>query len=262
MIDVIAGLSAFDGIAPAGLAGLAAIYFLSYFIKGVVGFGALTPAILFGSFLIPPHHAVLLALMANATSQLQFIPEGLRHGDRRVILRYAPAYLGGVALGVVLFAHLDAKWLTLVLGLSIAALMAAELMRLPESAGRFIDLRSPLIGNGLAAASGTLTGVTGAGGLFFMVALLKLSGLTARTFRATTFLLSAFSILWRTVLLAFGGFITASLVVESVLLLPLVVLGGVAGSRLFHRLPAHVFFTCVQALLLAGALGLVWQGLS
>lgn len=262
LAGLVAGFPAFDGVAPLGLAGLAAIYFLSYFIKGVVGFGALTPAILFGSFLIPPHHAVLLALMANATSQLQFIPEGVRFGDWGVVLRYVPAYLGGVAVGVVLFASLDARWLTLVLGLSVAALMAAELLRLPERAGRLVDLRSPLIGNGLAGASGALTGVTGAGGLFFMVALLKLAGLTPRTFRATTFLLSAFSILWRTALLAIGGFITVTLVIESIMLLPLVLLGGAAGSRLFHRLPANVFFTAVQVLLLAGALGLVWQGLA
>ena len=59
-----------------------------------------------------------------------------------------------------------------------------------------------------------------------------------------------------------GGFITVTLVIESIMLLPLVLLGGAAGSRLFHRLPANVFFTAVQVLLLAGALGLVWQGLA
>jgi uncharacterized protein len=257
-----AGLAVFEGIAPLGLVGLAAIYFLSYFIKGVVGFGALTPAILFGSFLVPPHYAVLLALMANATSQLQFIPEGVRFGDWGVVARYVPAYLTGVAIGVVVFANLDARRLTLVLGLSVAALMIAELLRLPERVERIVNLRSTLVGNGLATASGALTGVTGAGGLFFMVALLKLSGLAPRPFRATTFLLSAFSILWRTALLTLGGFITVTLLVESLLLLPPVVLGGLVGSRLFHRLSAKFFFAAVQILLLAGALGLVWQGLS
>lgn len=261
MPATIAGFPVFEGITPFGLAGLAAVYFLSYFIKGVAGFGALTPAILFGSFLVPPHHAVLLALMANATSQLQFIPEGARHGDWRMVARIVPAYLTGVALGVLVFASLDPRGLTLVLGLSVAVLMLAELLRLPERVARVIDLRSPLLANGFAAASGALTGVTGAGGLFFLVVLLKLAGLAPRVFRATTFLLSAFSILWRTALLALGGFITVTLLIESVLLLPPVVLGGVVGSRLFHRLSARTFFVAVQALLLAGALGLVWQGL-
>lgn len=255
------GVAVFEGVDLAGFAGLSAIYFGSYFLKGAFGVGALTPAILFGSFLLPPHHAVLLALIANAASQIQFIPEGLRHGDWPVVWRHVPAYLGGVVIGVVIFAWLDARWLTLVLGSCLAALMIAELARVPERLAEIFDVRSPAVAHTLAGASGLVTGVSGAGGLFFMVALLKFAGLAPRPFRATTFLLSAFSILWRTLLFAIGGFITLSLLGEVLLLLPVVVLGGIAGNRLFHLLPARGFFVGVQVLLLFAALGLVWSGL-
>lgn len=66
-----------------------------------LGIGALSPAILFATMLVGPHHAVLLAVVTNAVSHLQILPQGLRDGDwkiaRQVMVgNFAGSVLGGI----------------------------------------------------------------------------------------------------------------------------------------------------------------------
>ena len=55
----------FDGVSWASLAGIAVVYFLAFAARGAIGFGAIAPAIVLTSWLIPPHHAVLLAMIGK-----------------------------------------------------------------------------------------------------------------------------------------------------------------------------------------------------
>ena len=254
------GIAVFPDAALLALAALALIYFCSYFIKGAFGFGSLTPAIMFGSWLIAPHHAVLLATLANAASQVQFVPEGLRHGDRALTLRVLPANFLGAVLGLAIFATIDPRLLSLALGLCLGLLVAAEMARVPERIGALVDLAGWKATTTMAALSGLISGVTGAGGLFFMVAIIKVAVPEPRAFRATTLLVSAVVVLFRTAILVGSGFVTPSLLVETLLLTPAILLGGWIGARFFRLLPARLFFAGIQALLLLGAAGLIWQG--
>jgi uncharacterized membrane protein YfcA len=259
-LRILSELNVFEGIGPGALAMLATAFAFAYFLKGAFGVGALTPAILFGSLVLPAHHAVMLAILANASSQLQFIPEGFRAGDRALVRRVILPLMSGGAIGITIFANLDGRLLTFILGVALGIVVAADLFNLIERLTALVDIRSQRAVWSLAGFSGLVTGVTGAGGLFFLAVYLKLACPSPRVFRGTTFLLSAVGILWRTIVLAIAGFVTLQILAETLLLLPIVVLGGWLGDRLHHKLPARTFFKGVQVLLLIGALGLIAKG--
>jgi uncharacterized membrane protein YfcA len=257
----VAGLGLlFEGAALWALAALAATYCFAYFLKGAFGVGALTPVVLVGSLLLAPHHAVMLGVLANAGSQFQFIPEGWRFGDRQLVKRVAIPNMIGTALGVAVFANLDGQMLAFVLGVALGLIVLADLLHLIDRIGEFVDLRSRRVAWSLAAFSGLVTGVTGAGGLFFLAVYLRLALPDPRSFRATTFLLSAVAVLWRTSMLAIYGFVTLKVIVETLLLGPAILFGGWLGARFYHALPKRLFFLGVQILLLVGSAGLIIKG--
>jgi uncharacterized membrane protein YfcA len=69
---------------------------------------------------------VLLSVVSNAISQVQFIPESVRHGDRPVVRSLVLGYLPSIAIGVWLFSRLDTSGLSLVLGAVLTAVIIAE----------------------------------------------------------------------------------------------------------------------------------------
>ncbi len=120
------GFHIFEGVSWAELACLFVAYFATYLIKGVVGLGGLTPVILFGSFIVGPHHSVLLALTANALSQVQFIPQAIRDGEWKIARKIIGANFAGAAVGIWVFGRLDAGWMTLVLGATLGLLSLVD----------------------------------------------------------------------------------------------------------------------------------------
>ena len=54
----------FEGVSDVGILLLVALYFLAFVIKGIFGFGAIPPLVVFGALITEPHHAVLLAAVA------------------------------------------------------------------------------------------------------------------------------------------------------------------------------------------------------
>ncbi|MBL8702515.1 MAG: sulfite exporter TauE/SafE family protein [Alphaproteobacteria bacterium] len=250
----------FDGAAPTTIIWLGAIYFVAYLLKGAFGLGALTPAVLFGSLVVGPHHAIVLAALANGASQVQFLADGWRSGDRVLVGRILLPLAIGAALGLFVFARLDAALLSFVLGIALGVIVLADLLSMIERAAARIDLRARPVQWLLASISGAIGGLTGAGGLFFLAAYFRVACPDPRSFRGTTLLVSAVTVGWRTVLLAAAGFITAGHLAETAMLLPAIVGGGWVGARLVQRLPARAFFAGVQVLMLMGAASLVVKG--
>ncbi len=64
----------------------------------------------------------------------------------------------------------------------------------------------------------------------------------------------------RVLFVTIAGLITANLVVEAALLLPVVFLGTWAGTRFFHKSSAERFYAALQVVLLCAALALVGKG--
>lgn len=255
------GIPLFEGFSAVQLAGLGLVFFASYFLKGAFGFGSLTPAILFASWIIEPHHAVLLAMLANCASQVQFIPEGVRHGSWPIVRTLLAANFVGAAIGIAIFSNLDGRGLTLALGIALGLVVLCDVLKLPEKLGEHVDVRGRVAGWLIAAFSGLVSGLTGAGGLFFMAYYVRLSSNDPRSFRATTLLLSSIIVAFRTAVLAYAGFVNPQLLLETLCLAPFYVTGGWIGTVLFGRLSPKHFFMGIQVLLLMASAGLVYKSL-
>lgn len=99
----IAGIDLFGDLTEVGMALLAVVFFGSYFVKGAIGTGAVSPAVRFGTMLRGTHHAILLGGATNAVSHLQFLPQGLRDGDWQVARQVMVGNFAGSILGIWIF---------------------------------------------------------------------------------------------------------------------------------------------------------------
>jgi hypothetical protein len=257
----ILGIPVFADLSVESFAALIALYFLSFVVKGMFGLGAQPPLVIFGAFIVDPHHAVLLSVVSNAISQLQFIPESIRNGDRPVVRGLVLGYLPSIALGVWLFGRLDTSGLSLVLGVVLTAVIMAESFSIFQRWETSIRAHPRLVGTVLASVSGLLSGLTGAAGVILTALYIKILCPEARTFRATILAVATVIMVWRMAVLGVGGFIGLSLLLECLVLAPCSVLGGFVGSKLFGRLPRERFFWAFRIVLVVAALNLVFKGL-
>jgi hypothetical protein len=244
------------------IVGVAAIYFVAFAGRGALGFGAIAPAVTLSSFLIPPHHAVLLAILTATVPQLQVLPEGIRHGDWHVA---RPAIIGlliSIPFGVWAFAHIGSKAFSLVLGLIISLIVIMDTVRLLDRAAKTIDIRKPPIVFGLAAATGFMTGLAGAGGVMMLAVYLKHACRDYIALRATAALMGTILIFWRLLATIVAGLVDLQLVTESLLLIPVVYIGGWIGMHVFRRMGADRYYNIFQGLLLISAIGLIIEGIA
>lgn len=257
----IAGIDLFGNLTGVGIALLTIIFFGSYFVKGAIGIGALSPAVLFATMLVGPHHAILLAVITNAVSHLQFLPQGMRDGDWRVARQVIPGNFTGSIFGIWIFGQVGSAWLTFVLGLTLGCVLIADMTNALDRLSERIDLRAPSFVVPLSAISGVISGVTGAGGLLFIAIYVKHVCSTPNIYRATVILLAMLVVGWRAVLLVATGFIDRTLVFEGALMLPAVVLGGIVGTWFYRKLTVKRFFLFFQMVILFSAVNLLWRGL-
>ncbi len=237
-----------------------AAHFVGFFIRGAFGFGSNMPIVLLTTWLLGPHHAILLVVFTAATAQVHLLPQGFGKADWKVTRPLILGMFVGVALGTWLFTILAADWLTLIMGVIIAIVVAMDRLRLLERLPRYIDLRARTVTSALAAISGTVGTVSGGGGLYFLVVYLKLACKTAASLRGTNLVLSGLFILVRVALLLPTGLITVPILIEAALLAPVVFLGTWAGTRAFHLSEPRRFFDALQVLLLLAAVGLMIRG--
>jgi hypothetical protein len=251
----------FDGVAPAAIAGVCIIYFLSFTGRGALGFGAIAPAVTLSSFLIPPHHAVLLAVVTAMVPQLQILPEGIRHGDWQVAKPAIPALLITIPIGVWLFDHISSDVFSLVLGTGISLIVVMDTFKILDRAAKRVDIREPKVVFGLSAFTGLIAGLAGAGGIMMLAVYLKHACRDYISLRATAALIGTLLIFWRLVATIVGGLIDLRLISEAAILVPIVYCGVWVGTRYFRKMGAERYYNLFQALLLISALGLIVDGL-
>ncbi len=68
-------------------------------------------------------------------------------------------------------------------------------------------------------------------------------------------------VVWRTMLLIYIGFIDLTLAFEGALMLPTIIIGGIVGTWFYRTLSVRGFYRFFQAVVLFGAVNLVWKGL-
>ena len=245
----------------AAIVGVAVIYFIAFTGRGALGFGAIAPAVTLSSFLIPPHHAVLLAILTATVPQLQVLPEGIRRGDWHVARPAILALLISIPFGVWAFTQIKSEMFSLTLGFVISLIVIMDTMKLLDRAAKTIDIRKPAIVFGLAGATGFMTGLAGAGGVMMLAVYLKHACRDYIALRATAALMGTILIFWRLLATLVAGLIDLQLLAESILLVPVVYLGGWFGMHYFRRMGAERYYNLFQTLLLLSAVGLMIEGL-
>lgn len=256
------GVSPFDGVSAWAVAGLASIYFLAFFIRGIIGFGSSMPAVLASAWLLPPHDAVLIALLASGFAQIQLLPQGFRDADWKIGRPMIAGMILSVAVGVAIFAALRAEWLTVVMGACLFVAVLADMARVMDRLAGRVARDGFALAFSLSAVAGLLAGVAGAGGNYFLSFYLRWVAPSPPVFRATNIVLSGTMTLWRVAVTAVAGLITLTLVVEAALVMPAVYAGGWAGRRFAGRLSAARYFHFLRIVLLLAAAGLIGKGVT
>jgi uncharacterized membrane protein YfcA len=256
-----AGIVPFAGLEWWIIAAVAAVHLFGAFVRGAFGFGSNMPVVILSTFLIGPHHAVVLALMTTVVAQGHLIPQGLKTADWPVVKTLFLGIIAGTAVGTWIFTTLSPERLVLTLGFLVAAVVAFDTLKLVEKLTRTVDLRSWQMTSGFSFIGGTLGGLSGAGAFYFLVVYLKHACATPTALRGTNVLLSALTMVIRFMALSYVGLVTPTIITEGLLLGPVVFLGTWLGTHAFGRSTPARFYLGLQILLLAGATGLIVKGI-
>lgn len=254
------GITPFDGLSSWQIAALALIYLGAFFIKGIFGFGAVPLLIVAGSFVVEPHHSVILAAVTNLLTHTHYMPEGWRNGQRALVGRLIIFVVPAIAVGVVVFARLDGDSLSVLAGIIILGSILVDALGLLDPLAPMVRRQARIVGPVFGVITGFISGLVGAGSIAFVGLYIRMFAPDKQGFRATIILMTAVIMVWRTIVLVGAGLITTALVAEALTLLPGALLSGAIGARLSNRLTDRGFFTAYRAVLCAGAALMIWRG--
>jgi len=255
-------LAPFSGVPAWAVLCVLAAHFIGFFIRGAFGFGSNMPIILLTTWLIGPHHAVVLVVITASAAQVHLLPQGFKSADWPVTRPLMVGMLAGITVGSWIFTILAADWLILVMGGLIGWIVLIDRLRLLDRLRGVIDLRARSVSFLLSLVSGLVGAISGGGGLYFLGVYLKLACKSAASLRCTSIILSGVFILLRLGLLILTGFVDWNVVAEAAFLMPVVLFGTWAGTRTFHAIDARRFYNALQFVLLAAAVALVARGVS
>ena len=237
-------------------------YFFGFFVRGAFGFGSNIPLVLVTTSILGPHHAIVLAAVATGIVQIDLLPQGVRTADWQVSKPLIVGLLAGTAVGTWLLTLWTAEWLTVTMGLLIMTVVGMDHFHLLERLPTWVNLRSRGFTSIFAVIAGTVGTVSGAGGIYFLVANLKLACQAPESFRGTNLVLSGFSMTGRLLFFMLAGLVTLQIVGEALVLMPVIFLGTWVGTRFFRTASPQRFWAAFQGLLVCGALVLVGKGVA
>ena len=247
---------------PLWAVGLTAIaHFCGFLIRGAFGFGSNLPIVMATTWLLGPHHAIVLTILTASLSQAHLFPQGVRQADWRLVGALIMGIYVGIGVGTYVFAALAPDVLAPILGALVIVIVLMDRTDAIGRLGRAVDLRGRPTVAGLSVVSGFVGTVSGGGGIYFLAPFLKHMCPTPVGFRSTSLTLSGLFMVGRVGFIAIAGFIDATLVVEAALLSPVVFLGSWTGSRWFRRADASGFFRGLSLMLAIGAVLLIARGL-
>jgi uncharacterized membrane protein YfcA len=256
-----AGVEPFAGIACWGIAIVFAAHAFGCFIRGAFGFGSNLPIVLITTFVLGPHHAILLALLTTIAAQTNLLPSALKDADWQVARPLMAGLTAGTVLGTWLFTILSPQWLLLVLGILLGSIILMDWFNVVQRLTAHIDLRSARLASGFSLVGGTMGGISGGGAFYFLVVYLKHACATAAALRGTNVVLSVLVMCMRMAVVLLAGRMTLTLLAEGLLLTPLALAATWYGARVFRASAPARFFAALQILLLAGAAALILKGI-
>jgi uncharacterized membrane protein YfcA len=254
------GVTPFENLTWWAVAMVALAHAGGCFIRGAFGFGSNMPIVVATTFILGPHHAILLALMTTIVAQLHLLPSGFRTADWQVTKPLVIGMAVGTLVGTWIFTVLSGITLQIILGTLIVLIILMDAFKLVEKLLTHMDIRSRKITGGFSFVGGTMGGLSGAGAFYFLVVYLKHVCPTPDALRGTNVLLSAMTMFMRAFALTTAGLITPTLITEGLLLAPLVFIATWLGAHAFRVSSDQRFYFALQILLLAGAAALVFKG--
>lgn len=205
------------------------VAFLAGVLRGFSGFGAgLLIAPVF-SFFVTPADIVVLIVVLNLCTTLQFLPDALKKVDWRLVLRLFLPSLVGIPLGIAFLQVVDPQVMRKVIG-GVVTLMSALMLM-----GWYYDGKRGLIqDSAVGFTGGVLTSIGGIGGPPVILYLLSDRKLGIDVFRAVSFVLFLLIQSCTLVQIGIGPGITTPQWVLVLALLPAYVLAHFVGDFLFR----------------------------
>jgi uncharacterized membrane protein YfcA len=100
------GLAPFDGFGALAIAWVFAAHFFGCFVRGAFGFGSNMPIVLLTTWVLGPHHAILLSVLTTAVAQVQLFRQGARTADSSVTKPLMIWLAIGITVGLLIFIQL------------------------------------------------------------------------------------------------------------------------------------------------------------
>ncbi|MBM4392789.1 MAG: sulfite exporter TauE/SafE family protein [Deltaproteobacteria bacterium] len=236
--------------------GLALVVTVAFLVETVTGFGGTVVAVALASFFMPVREYLPAHVPVNLLLSTWIVARDWAAVDRALLFRRVlPAMVVGFPLGAWAFSGLSAHHgvLEAAFGGFVALVGACRL------AGP-VAMLGPVATQGTLAAAGVVHGAFGTGGPLVVITLSRI-GLDKATFRAT---LSALWIVLSFLLLALyarEGVLGEDSARASLVLLPGLLAGGLAGQWVHGRIDAERFRRAVDGMLLLAGLLLLWRNL-
>ncbi len=231
-----------------------------FFVRGAFGFGSNMPIILLITWILGPHHAIVLVVLTSIVPQLQLLPEGIRNADWKVTRSLLFGILAGTIVGTLIFANAKSYVLSMVMGSVIIFLVVSEKFQLMQAIDNRVNLRGGPVVLLLSSISGFVGSISGGGGVYFLVTYLKHVCATPGILRGTNITIGATLTTLRTIAISATGFVHLNIALEALTLIPVAVAATWAGKRSFSRAAPASFYRWLQLLLLGLATAIVIRG--
>ncbi|MET4580256.1 sulfite exporter TauE/SafE family protein [Ottowia thiooxydans] len=239
------------------LAIAAPIIFVAYAVFGMTGFGAAMVAVPLLVQFFPLQFAVPLVVLFDLVCTALVGGRNWRQVSRNEIKRLLPWMLLGIVLGVTLLSNAGARWPLMLLGGFVLAVCIKGLFGTPA---KTTAPMSSLWALPFGAFGGIFSALFGTGGPIYTIYLSRrLDALDQ--FRATISVVILLSGLIRAVAFGTAGlYFQPGILAVAAVLLPVALLGLLAGSRLRTRLPADLLKRSILVLLAIAGAGAIYRG--
>ena len=232
------------------LAYTAAIALTAGVIKGFAGFGG-------GMFMVPllsilygPVEAVIMILLLEAPANVVLMPRALRDTNWSLVTPMVIATLVSIPMGTYVLVSVDGDLLRRVIGGLVIVFVGVMYI-----GWRYRGALSAWTSLAVGAVAGFLAGAAGMGGPVLVMYLMADPETFAARVRGSLLTIAMFLIVFMMINLVLFEAVTVAPVWRSIILIPLIVVGAWAGTRLF-LIASEAHFRRF-ALLFIGVAGLI-----
>jgi len=232
-----------------GLPLLAAAVFVAGMVRGFTGFGTALIYVPVAATVLPPVQVIVTIITFDILGPLPVLPQALRDGDLREVLRLLPGAAVGLAAGMMLLTRLGPltfRWMICIVSLALLAVLA--------SGWRYRRALGDAAKSAVGLAAGLFGGAAGAAGPPVILFYLGGTEPPARIRANILMFLAAIDVFYLA-LLAWKGLLEPFPVAVGLVLILPYALGVLAGQAVFDPARERLYRAVAYAVIAAAALG-------